>query len=700
MPNEGQTKTVAGQHLVYTGDAWEPVDGYASAPAPAPVVAAPPPAGIATLTPVSSPASAPAAAAPAPNLGFYTPGMSAADYLAKDKAAFLPQTIAAIEGYYNDGGDGSPTYNPGTPEHLSTYANKNQAYTDWYDKAIASGQKFTPGAAPVYTPGMSSADYEAQALNAYTPTTIAATPGFYDENGTWNAPVAAHSSVYAGDQGAYNDWYKGQEAEALKYLPAGWQGGVRPLMQDDGSMGSGYLFGGPSSQYGSTYGDTSKDALANIAYRVVGGDSGGQTYQYQPYGPNGLIGTPTTQYTGVGTDDLFGGLINIGMAAMLGPTGLAGEVGAALGPSLGLGTVGSSALGAAIVNAGKTVATGGNLGDAITNAAESAAGSYLGNSATSGAKDFVNSVLPENLDPRIVKALAGTAGNVASDAVKSVITGKPVDLTQDVLLNLVGQGYSQVVSPVADQLNLTPSQVTSLVKFAQNGNVDQLVLSLGSGLAKQAVNSLNANAIPNVEQGPASTVANGDTLDNTIQQLQNAGLTTSNEAADFFEVPSNTAGGPNDPYLAPALTSEDAAQQVVTTGTKPILGPSDYDFSLDPDNLLGGNVIDTSSLEGAGPATSTTTTPVAAPVTAPVAAPVTTPAKKPAVTPTPTAAPAPTPAVQLHQDLMNLSDLDLEQLLDPTAYLERVKQKQNKKFKKSSNEESLMDLLETLGYRS
>ena len=134
---------------------------------------------------------------------------------------------------------------------------------------------------------------------------------------------------------------------------------------------------------------------------------------------------------------------------------------------------------------------------------------------------------------------------------------------------------------------------------------------------------------------------------------------------------------------------------MVITGTRPDLGLPDD--NLDPDNLLGGTVIDTSSLEGSGPP---------APTTAPTPAPAKTPSapsapSAPAKTPSaPAAAPSQQPAVQLRQELMQLSDRDLEMLLDPTAYLERVEQKRNKKSKKSSNEESLMDLLETLGYRS
>jgi hypothetical protein len=49
---------------------------------------------------------------------------------------------------------------------------------------------------------------------------------------------------------------------------------------------------------------------------------------------------------------------------------------------------------------------------------------------------------------------------------------------------------------------------------------------------------------------------------------------------------------------------------------------------------------------------------------------------------------------------LRLSDLDLEQLLDPNAYAQKLAIKQNRNAKKTSNEESLMELLKTLGYRS
>jgi hypothetical protein len=78
--------------------------------------------------------------------------------------------------------------------------------------------------------------------------------------------------------------------------------------------------------------------------------------------------------------------------------------------------------------------------------------------------------------------------------------------------------------------------------------------------------------------------------------------------------------------------------------------------------------------------------------------------KPPKPKPKPTPAPAPTSSpqseVQLSQALMNLPEKDLEQLLDPTAYRDRLAKKQKKQSKRTPSEESLMDLLETLGYRS
>jgi hypothetical protein len=77
---------------------------------------------------------------------------------------------------------------------------------------------------------------------------------------------------------------------------------------------------------------------------------------------------------------------------------------------------------------------------------------------------------------------------------------------------------------------------------------------------------------------------------------------------------------------------------------------------------------------------------------------VVTPKPKPEPTPAPTSSPQ--SAVQLSQELMNLPEKDLEQLLDPVSYAKRLAKKQKKQSKKTPSEESLMDLLETLGYRS
>ena len=551
---EGQTKTVGGQHLVYTGDAWERDDAYydrAAAPAvssPAPaaaVVAAPPPA-------------------PVVNQGFYTPGMSAADYLAKDKAAFLPQTIAAIEGYYNGGGDGSLTYNPGTPEHLSTYANKNQAYTDWYDKAIASGQKFTPGAAPVYTPGMSSADYETAALLAYTPQTIAATPESWSgsvDAMEYSPATAAHTSVYAGDQGAYSDWYKAQEAENLKYLPAGWKGGSYGV--DDESGDPAYLFGGPSSQYGSTYGDTSKDANANIAYRVVGGDSGGKTYQYAPYGKTGLLSAPETRYIGLGTDDAFGLLTKLGMAYVLGP--LAGEIGGAVdtamggvattAPSLGElgintaltpGTLGAPAIstlgstvGTAAVNAGTNVAQGQNLGDALTGAATNAlvgAGTsglsnVIGPDVTGSGNAFVNNVARDTL----VSGGSGLlrAGLTGGDMGDALVQGLESGLAGSVVntgANAVNSGLTQagVTPQLANVLTGVGSVAARDAITGQELTADQVISAALAGGAKKigAPASAPAAQVAQTFDSPQDIIAmvNGD--------LPNSEGYTANDAVD------------------------------------------------------------------------------------------------------------------------------------------------------------------------
>jgi hypothetical protein len=321
---------------------------------------------------------------------------------------------------------------------------------------------------PEYKPGQTFADYVAAQKAAFIPEAIAATQDSYigDENRTEFIPgQGAHESTFNENpfsSGNYSKWYAAQEKEALKYLPKGWSGGSMGKSQDyteANGWGEGpeiYLPGtGPTGNWGGDEGFTG--VAPNMAYRLKSQDkNGNQVYEVQEYGPNGLVGTPTTVRQGLGDDGLFGLLINAGMAGVLGP--LAGTLGGAVntGLGLGLGTTGSTALGTALVNAGKTAAMGGDLGDVAKAGLTGGATSYLGS--------VIGDALPKGVTPTGIKSLdtALTKGmqSAAGSGVTSLLTGNK-NILQDALMAgagaAAGSGANSVISDAAGSTGLPPA---------------------------------------------------------------------------------------------------------------------------------------------------------------------------------------------------------------------------------------------------
>lgn len=246
---------------------------------------------------------------------------------------------------------------------------------------------------PAYQPGQTLQDYLSAQKAVFVPQHVEATPERIggDENRIEVTPAqGAYDTTYNSGQG-YQDWYKAQEQNALKYVPKGWSGGSEELIQGTGQS-------------------TGK----NMAYRPVAQDrNGGITYEIQEYGPNGLVGKPTTQYMGLGSDPLFGALTQIGSAAMLGPTGigLGGQLGAVLGPALGIGANAATALGTGLASAGKTAAMGGDFGDVAKAGTLGGAGSYLGST--------LNNVIPSDVTGTGINSLNAAA----TGAIKGATTG-------------------------------------------------------------------------------------------------------------------------------------------------------------------------------------------------------------------------------------------------------------------------------------
>ena len=431
----------------------------------------------------------------------------------------------------------------------------------------------------------------------------------------------------------------------------------------------------------------------------------------------------------------------------------------------------ATAIGHAVGAATQGVMAGKDLGQILENAVLGGAISYGASLATPYVNKAIGSAISNTLGKlpdvvldlpatdKVLNAIQKTLTNVAVEGTKALITGKPYNIEDAVVSNLIGQGYGQVVGKAASELGLSVKQVTALAQFAMSGDVVKLVTSLGGGLAKQAVDKLNSevsNAINNNTFNITPNDLSAQT-DPTLNSLTNAGLQTSEPTLEELTVPSKVditapkvsdetpaisdmagttiAGTPT--TLAPItqtgtqvvpITSKateisnedqailDAAEAIVTSGT---LGPVVKDPITQPGTqevIIPGKKITDDELDVDNGLVEVDRDPTLDPVgvgpiivddikkddedvvVVPPKPKVVTPKPKPEPTPAPTSSPQ--SAVQLSQELMNLPEKDLEQLLDPVSYAKRLAKKQKKQSKKTPSEESLMDLLETLGYRS
>jgi hypothetical protein len=326
---------------------------------------------------------------------------------------------------------------------------------------------------PEYKPGQTFADYVAAQKAAFVPEAIAATQDSYagDEGRTEFIPgQAASQSTFNQNPFSsknYSEWYAAQEKEALKYLPEGWLGGAMGIggneAPSESNMGGGpefpiYLPGtGPTGNW--TDSTTAENMVSpNMAYRPIAKDKNGNiTYELQEYGPNGLVGKPTTMRYGTNDDDVFGLLIQAGMAGVLGP--LAGQLGALVAP--GLGPAAQMAIGQGLVGAGKTAAMGGDLGDALKAGLTSGATSFIGSTVGDALPKGVAPTGIKSLDTALTKGLQSAAGS----GVTSLLTGNK-NILQDALTAgagaAAGSGVNSFVSDAVGSTGLPPSALNIL----------------------------------------------------------------------------------------------------------------------------------------------------------------------------------------------------------------------------------------------
>ena len=298
-----------------------------------------------------------------------------------------------------------------------------------------------------YYPGQTLDDYLAAQKAAFVPQHMAATAEQIggDENRIEVTPAhEAYDTTYNSDQG-YQDWYKAQNKTLA--VPKGWSSGSQGTNREFNETANAYT---ESEQW---VPGTDPSTGKNMAYRLKSQDkNGNQVYEIQEYGPNGLVGTPTTVRQGLGDDGFFGLLINAGMAGVLGP--LAGQLGALAAP--GLGTGAQMAIGQGLVGAGKTAAMGGDLGDALKAGLTSGATSFIGST--------VGDALPKGVAPTGIKTLdtALTKGmqSAAGSGVTSLLTGNK-NILQDALMAgagaAAGSGANSVISDAAGSTGLPPA---------------------------------------------------------------------------------------------------------------------------------------------------------------------------------------------------------------------------------------------------
>jgi len=400
---------------------------------------------------------------------------------------------------------------------------------------------------PAYKPGQTLENYLAAQKAAFVPQHMEATSERIggDENRIEVTPAqGAYDTTYNSGQG-YQDWYKAQNKTMP--VPKGWSSGSLGTLHDFNETANAYT---DTEQY---IPGTDPSTGKNMAYREIGRDSmGGPTYEIQEYGPNGLVGKPTTQYFGLGTDPVFGALTQIGSAAMLGPTGigLGGQLGTVLGPALGIGANAATALGTGLASAGKTAAMGGDFGDVAKAGTLGGASSYLGSA--------LNNVIPSDVTGTGINSLnaaaTGAIKGVTTGGLSALLQGKNVGdaLVTGGLGGGLSGGVSSAVGGTLKDMGipdsvvkiLGPTAVATLLNkdptgVALNAAIGQLIGNISKPPGKASGGSIEGNDMYTKHFDDGEYVV-GD-YGSTIQLQPNlGGLAYSGGDYDIFSNPRTT----------------------------------------------------------------------------------------------------------------------------------------------------------------
>jgi len=291
-----------------------------------------------------------------------------------------------------------------------------------------------------------------------------------------------------------------------------YAGARESLARDIGFTGRQSIAGRPTGAVINESGDTSTAETATLSPEYARALTG---YTFQPtiqgndpavdvFKPNG---EKVGQYR---IGDSPGSMMKF-MGAVI-PALVTGGFGAALAPlalsGLGIGAspltsgIASKAIGSGL----NTAVQGGGIEDVLKSAALSG--------ATAGASNYINTDLVKGLnsalpkidgspffsgvgnsisDTLVAAGLPGSAGEYASKLVPNVVQGAARGaITGDIGGGIASGVLGQIVNDVSPQLNLTPAQGRSLATYLMDGDEAKLVMSLGSGLAKQAIGAVGA----------------------------------------------------------------------------------------------------------------------------------------------------------------------------------------------------------------
>jgi hypothetical protein len=255
-----------------------------------------------------------------------------------------------------------------------------------------------------------------------------------------------------------------------------------------------------------------------------------------------------------------------------------------------------------------TAVQGGNAQDYLRGIGTSLVAPVIGQGIGAGIKAIAPGAANAVSDTLTSAGLPRDIADVISDYTKPVIRGAATGVLKgDILGGVTDAVLGQVVGDVAPSLGLTGPQANAFAKYLRTGDEGALVMSLGSGLAKQAMGSVqDAIKQQGIEQAYNDPSRALDVLPEKGFDLD-ALLSTLPQNAEYDSINYGDYGGFAEP--TPELP------QVVITGPKPVL-PDDsldlppYDYTIPELPLLEPPKVEvekpTAPPLGGGPTTPTT----------------------------------------------------------------------------------------------